>query len=325
VDMATYKSETLYQRYDAPGSRERRPRGHYLLGRLPRWAALAAPTAPAANRLMRLGPVARAARAAAGIDQRRSIPEFALRTLRRSAATATLDAELPEVWIWADSFTDHFRPASGHAAIRVLESAGLRARVIEEDACCALTWVTTGQLDQARRIMSRTVAALAPYVASGVPVVGLEPSCLATLRSDAVGLTDDPRATQVAEGMLSFAELLTRLDLPLPDLSGVHVVAQPHCHQAAIVGWAADQAVLERAGAAVTRVAGCCGLAGNFGMEQGHYEVSVAIAETHLLPAVRGNPDAVVLADGMSCRVQLDDLADVRALHLAELLASRLT
>ena len=95
----------------------------------------------------------------------------------------------------------------------------------------------------------------------------------------------------------------------MPDLTGVEIVAQPHCHHHAVIGWAADQALLETAGATVTRVAGCCGLAGNFGMEKGHYEVSVAVAETHLLPAVRGNPDAVVLADGMSCRVQLDDLA----------------
>jgi Fe-S oxidoreductase len=100
-------------------------------------------------------------------------------------------------------------------------------------------------------------------------------------------------------------------------------VAQPHCHQSAILGWAADERLLREAGARVTRVAGCCGLAGNFGMEKGHYEVSVAVAETHLLPAVRANPDAVVLADGMSCRVQLDDLAGVEAIHLAELLASR--
>jgi Fe-S oxidoreductase len=125
--------------------------------------------------------------------------------------------------------------------------------------------------------------------------------------------------------MRSFAELLTELDVALPDLTGVEVVAQPHCHQAAIVGWAADQALLEKAGASVTRVAGCCGLAGNFGMEKGHYEVSVAIAETHLLPAVRAHPGAVVLADGMSCRVQLEDLADVPAMHLAELLASRIS
>ena len=102
------------------------------------------------------------------------------------------------------------------------------------------------------------------------------------------------------------------------------MVAQPHCHHHAVIGWAADQRLLERAGATVTQVAGCCGLAGNFGMEKGHYEVSVAVAETHLLPAVRANPGAVVLADGMSCRVQLDDLAGDPTMHLAELLASRL-
>ncbi len=327
VDMATYKAEALYQRYDGPDATERRPRGHYLLGRLPTWAARTAPVAPLANRMMRLGPVARMAKAVAGIDQRRSIPAFAPRTLRRSVAGAASTAEpetAPDVWIWADSFTDHFFPANGHAAIRVLEAAGLRARVISEDACCALTWITTGQLDQARAIMERTVATLAPYVASGVPVVGLEPSCLATLRSDAVELTDSEHAVTVAEGVLSFAELLDRLAVPLPDLSGVQVVAQPHCHQHAVIGWTADRRLLERAGASVTQVSGCCGLAGNFGMEKGHYETSVAVAETSLLPAVRQDPGAVVLADGMSCRVQLGDLAGVEAMHLAELLASRL-
>ena len=126
--------------------------------------------------------------------------------------------------------------------------------------------------------------------------------------------------------MRTLAELLT--DLPgwtPPDLTGTTVVAQPHCHHASVLGWEADAALLARAGASVTRVGGCCGLAGNFGMEQGHYEVSVAIAEHALLPAVRAAaPGTVVLADGLSCRVQLDDLAQVPAMHLAELLASRL-
>jgi Fe-S oxidoreductase len=313
VDMATYKAEALHQKHDVQGIR--RPRSHYLLGRLPRWADRAAPLAPLANRMMRLGPVARLTRATAGIDQRRSIPAFARTTLRRSVPTSS---DVPDVWIWADSFSDHFFPGNGHAAIRYLESVGLTARVIPDDACCGLTWITTGQLDQARAIMERTVRALRPYAESAVPVIALEPSCLATLRSDAAELTGE------TPDVLSLAELVTRRDLPVPDLTGVEIVAQPHCHHHAVLGWGADQALLERAGATVTRVAGCCGLAGNFGMEKGHYEVSVAVAETHLLPAVRGNPGAVVLADGMSCRVQLDDLAGVQALHLAELLASRL-
>ncbi|GAA4700294.1 FAD-binding and (Fe-S)-binding domain-containing protein [Nocardioides conyzicola] len=314
VDMATYKAEALHQKHDVLGVK--RPRSHYLLGRLPKWAALTAPIAPLANRMLKVGPIARMAKATAGIDQRRSIPAFAPTTLRRSVGVPDV---VPDVWIWADSFSDHFFPDNGHAAIRFLESVGVTARVIADDACCGLTWITTGQLDQARTIMERTVRTLTPYVESGVPVVGLEPSCLATLRSDAAELTG------ANLDVLTFAELLERLDVPLPDLTGTEIVAQPHCHQASILGWAADKRLLERAGATVTQVAGCCGLAGNFGMEKGHYEVSVAVAETHLLPAVRANPGAVVLADGMSCRVQLDDLADVPTMHLAELFASRIT
>ncbi|HVX55595.1 FAD-binding and (Fe-S)-binding domain-containing protein [Nocardioides sp.] len=321
VDMATYKSEALYQKHTVHGVR--RPRSHLFLGRLPRWARLAAPVAFLINVLLKVPPFAALAKAIAGIDGRRSVPRFANRTLRRSAPTGS-STETPDVWIWADSFTDHFFPGSGLAAIRYLEAQGLRVRVIEDDACCGLTWITTGQLDRAKAIVERTVHTLAPYIASGVPVVGLEPSCTATLRGDALELTAAPQAQAVAEGLLTFAELVTRLELPLPDLSGVEVVAQPHCHQSAVLGWEADQRLLERAGAVVTKVAGCCGLAGNFGVEQGHYEVSVAVAETHLLPAVRSQPQAVVLADGMSCRVQLDDLADVPTMHLAELFASRL-
>ena len=321
VDMATYKSEALHQAFAG----KRRPRSHYTLGRLPRWARLSGPFVPALNATLAFAPTARLAKAVAGVDSRRDLPRFARTTLRRSIR-AREAPEAPDVWLWADTFTDHLSPGSGHAAIRLLEAAGLRVRVIDEPACCALTWITTGQLDRARRIMARTVATLHPYVASGVPVVGLEPSCLATLRSDAVELCDDPRAAEVAAGMRTLAEVLT--DLPgwsPPDLTGTTIVAQPHCHHTSILGWEADAALLARAGAAVTRVGGCCGLAGNFGMEKGHYEVSVAIAEHALLPAVRAAaPGTVVLADGLSCRVQLDDLADVPAMHLAELLASRL-
>ncbi|HWJ82387.1 MAG TPA: FAD-binding and (Fe-S)-binding domain-containing protein [Nocardioides sp.] len=330
VDMATYKSETLHQTYRG----KRRPRSHYTMGRLPRWVRLGAPMARAGNLALKGGPLAAIAKAVAGVDRRRSLPVLAPRTLRRSAATSTHAQVLGraggvDVWVWADTFTDHFRTGPGQAAVAFLEAAGLRVRVIDETACCALTWITTGQLDAARKIVAGTVATLAPYVENGVPVLGLEPSCLASLRSDATELTDDPRAAQVAAGTVTLAELVTRLDLPLPDLTGVNVVAQPHCHHHAVLGWAADRALLERAGATVTVVPGCCGLAGNWGVEKGHYETSVAVAETHLLPAVRAalaaDPGTVVLADGMSCALQLDDLADVRSLHLAELLAGRLS
>jgi FAD/FMN-containing dehydrogenase/Fe-S oxidoreductase len=316
VDMGAYKAESLHQTY----ARRKRPRSHYTLGRLPAWVRRSGPMAGLANRTMR-GPTSRAVKAAAGIDQRRSLPPLAPVTLRRGLG----DQEPPDVWIWADTFTDHFLPQTAAAATAVLEAAGHRVGVIPDDACCGLTWITTGQLDQARKIVERTVATLAPYAESGVPILGLEPSCLATLRTDAVELTDDPRAAEVAGAMKTLAESLEMIDWRPPDLTGLEVVAQPHCHHASALGWDADERLLTDAGATVTRVPGCCGLAGNFGMEQGHYEVSVAIAESHLLPAVRSHPDAVVLADGLSCRHQLADLAGVPALHLAELLSSRLT
>jgi FAD/FMN-containing dehydrogenase/Fe-S oxidoreductase len=322
VDMATYKSHVLHQKYAG----KRRPRSHYALGRLPRWARMTPPRT--ANRLLRSKVMAAVMKKTAGIDRRRSLPQFSEQSLRRSPALSewTTTSAQPDVWLWADSFTDHFGAHIGHAAVELLAVAGLELRLIPEQACCALTWVTTGQLDRARRILADTVATLHPYVAAGVPILGLEPSCVASLRSDAVELLDDPRAAQVAAGVSTLAELLADLAATgrwsPPDLTGTEVVVQPHCHQASVLGFAADLSVLEAAGATVTRLGGCCGLAGNFGMEKGHYETSVAIAEHTLLPAVRqAGPDAVVLADGMSCRVQLADLAGVRALHLAELLA----
>jgi FAD/FMN-containing dehydrogenase/Fe-S oxidoreductase len=320
IDMATYKAEALHQRY----RRRLRPRSHYALGQLPRWTRLAQPAAPVLNRLMRVAPLQRVAKAAAGIDARRNVPTFDTEGLRRWARRRSQPTR-PDVVVWADSFTDGFASATGRAAVEVLESAGLRVGVVTEHACCGLTWVSTGQLDAARRILARTLDVLHPYVARGIPVVGLEPSCLATLRSDAVELSDDPRAAEVAAGVRSLAEVLAVVDgWSPPDLTGTTVVVQPHCHHASVVGWEVDAALLARTGAEVTRVGGCCGLAGNFGVERGHYEVSVAVAEHDLLPAVRaalaGGGPTVVLADGFSCRTQLADLADVRAVHLAELL-----
>jgi Fe-S oxidoreductase len=197
--------------------------------------------------------------------------------------------------------------------------------------CCGLTWISTGQLDGARRQLRRTLRALAPALDAGIPVVGLEPSCTAALRRDAGELLPgDPRAAALSGAVRTLAELLGSTEgWAPPDMSDVSgsnaAVAQPHCHQHAVLGWEADAALLRAAGATVNAVGGCCGLAGNFGVERGHYDVSVAVAETALLPAVRAAGDgATVLADGFSCRTQLDQLAGVHGTHLAELLASRL-
>ena len=316
IDMATYKSEALSQRHAG----KLRPRSHYALGALPRWARMTPPKL--ANTMLRSKTVARIAKAAAGVDQRRSLPEFSERPLR---AETTRAGGSVDVWIWADSFTDRFAADTGRAAITLLDSMGLRAAVIPEKACCGLTWITTGQLDAARRIVGQAVQNLHGYVTSGTPVIALEPSCLAAIREDAGQLLDDPRVAEVSAGIASLAEFLAARvaagEWTVPDLTGLEIVAQPHCHHHAVIGWQTDAALLAQTGASVKRVGGCCGLAGNFGVEIGHYETSVAIAEHDLLPAVRAaGPGAVVLADGFSCRTQLDDLAGRRALHLAELL-----
>ncbi|MFW3168512.1 FAD-binding and (Fe-S)-binding domain-containing protein [Geodermatophilus sp. CPCC 206100] len=319
VDMAAYKAEVLHQSY----RRRLRPRAHYTLGRLPRWADLAARAPRLVNGVMssRLG--GRLAKWGAGVDQRRSLPAFAPRTFRQGWAARGASGEGRPVALWVDSFTDHFAPEVAEATAAVLADAGYAVQVPPAEACCGLTWITTGQLDSARRTLSRTVQLLAPLAEAGVPIVGVEPSCTAVLRGESLELVGGPAAEAVAAATRTLAELLR--DTPgwtPPSLAGLEVVAQPHCHHAAVLGWAADERLLRSAGATVQRIGGCCGLAGNWGVERGHHDVSVTIAEHQLLPAVReAGPDAVVLADGFSCRTQLDQLAGRPALHLAQLLA----
>jgi len=323
VDMAAYKAEALHQRYRRAG----RPRSHYTLGWLPRWARLAARLPRLANAVAGAPGLSAAAKLAAGVDRRRGLPSFAPATFRRwFGRHGPRTAGGPPVLLWVDTFTDHFSPQVGVAAVRVLEHAGYRVTIPERPLCCGLTWVSTGQLDAARRRLERTVTALLPAVAAGVPIVGLEPSCTGVLRSDLVELVGGADAEAVAAATRTLAELLAATPgWSPPALDGVEVVAQPHCHHHAVMGWDTDAGLLGGSGATVRRLGGCCGLAGNFGMERGHYEVSVAVAEHALLPAVRAAaPGTLVLADGFSCRMQLDDLADRPAIHLAQLLADRL-
>ncbi|WP_064456722.1 FAD-binding and (Fe-S)-binding domain-containing protein [Streptomyces hygroscopicus] len=231
------------------------------------------------------------------------------------------------VVLWPDTFTNHLSPSVGRSAVAVLEAAGLRVVVPPKPVCCGLTWVSTGQLDRARTVMRRTLDVMAPALDAGLPVVGLEPSCTAALRTDLPELlTTDPRAARLAESVSTFAQALERY---APDWQPPRVdrpvVGQTHCHQHAVLGDAAERRLRERAGLTGALSGGCCGLAGNFGFEDGHYEVSVACAEEQLLPSVRAaEPGTEVLADGYSCRTQLNQLAGRKGRHLAEVLAERL-
>ena len=230
------------------------------------------------------------------------------------------------VAIFIDSFTDHFSPDIGRAAVTVLRQAGFTPFVPAETLCCGLTFISTGQLGAAKATLGTAARVLAPVVDAGIPVVGIEPSCTAALRHDLPRLVNGAGARTVASGVRTVAEVLNEAIADgrwqAPDLSGVEVVAQPHCHHHAVMSWSADEALLARTGATITRLGGCCGLAGNFGVELGHYEVSVDVAKLQLLPALeKAGPDAVVLADGFSCQTQIADLSQRTGVHLVELLA----
>jgi len=315
VDMATLKAETLYQRY-----RHRlRPASHYALGWLPRWARVASLAPGPVNRLA-AGRLAALGKRLAGVEGRRDLPAFAAKTFRRWFNSHSITPGVP-VLLWVDTFTDHFTPHVGIAAVEVLERAGYSVRIPSRPLCCGLTWISTGQLDTARKVLQRTIYTL-EQTAADVPIVGLEPSCTAVLRGDAAELLEPAdRAAVVARSVRTLAELLTQTPgWRPPDLSAATAVVQPHCHHRAVLGFDTDLALLDRSGITSHVVAGCCGMAGNFGAERGHFDLSVAIAEAALLPATRQHPDAVVVADGFSCRVQLEQLAGLRGRHLAELL-----
>lgn len=322
IDMASYKSEVLHQTYQG----RRRPASHYSLGRLPQWVRLSRKTSRLASSLSGVGDRFAFAKKLAGVDPRRSIPRLAPKTFRAWCAdngvlTVEDSAGDNRVVLLVDTFTNYFSPSVAQAAVRVLRAAGVEPVIVERDGCCGLTLISTGQLDEAKDTLGASIADLDRAAAQGLPIIGLEPSCTAVYRSDAHDLIGTDASTRVAGAVLTLAEFLS--DLPgwvPPDLSGRRIIAQPHCHHHAVMSWSKDAQLLVRAGADVQRLSGCCGLAGNFGVEQGHYEVSVKIAERQLLPALEAAPDAVLLADGFSCRTQADDLAGRSGVHLAELL-----
>jgi Fe-S oxidoreductase len=323
--MASYKALALHRRF----RRRLRPRSHYSLGWLPRWARLASRAPSPVNRVLASRLTGPALRRLAGVDTGRALPRFAGETFhawwRREGRGwyAAPDGRL-RVTVFVDTFSDAFSPDVPRSAFRTLWDAGYAPEPSAEGLCCGLTWISTGQLDAARRRVRRTVSALDPRRV-GAPdlVVGLEPSCTAVLRSDACELLpDDDAATAVSTHIRTLAELLAATPgWTPPDLTGLDVVAQPHCHHHAVMGWSADADLLRQAGAAVTRVGGCCGLAGNFGVEAGHGDLSRAIAGQQLLPAAAAHEEAIVLGDGFSCRTQLAELAGRSGIHLAQLLA----
>jgi FAD/FMN-containing dehydrogenase/Fe-S oxidoreductase len=334
VDMATYKAEFLSHHY--AGRPWRRPRSDLSMGWLPAVAQAVGRggLGPVVNALTHTPPLSRAAVAVAGVEKR-EVPLFARQSLQQwfTRREPRGDGARGSVLLWPDTFTNFFHPHIGQSAVELLEHAGWRVEMPTEPLCCGLTWISTGQLSIAERVLTRTVRRLAGHLHDGGLVVGLEPSCTAVFRSDACELFPGDRdVRRLADQTVTLSELLTEhspgYEPPQVPERTARALAQVHCHQHAVLGWEADEKLLRRAGVDAERLdSGCCGLAGNFGFEPGHLDVSQACAERVLLPRLReAEPETVVLADGFSCRTQIHELdsGGHEAVHVAELLASAL-
>jgi FAD/FMN-containing dehydrogenase/Fe-S oxidoreductase len=313
VDMATMKAEFLSHYQDVHGV----PLRSRLFGSIRRLNRLGAATAPVSNLPARVPPVRRLLERIAGIARQRPLPRFERETLvrwHRGRRRAPAGARGELVFL-ADSFTTFTEPAVGRAAIELLEAAGWAVR-LESAGCCGRASISKGLLDQAREMAADMAGRLAPYAERGTPIVGCEPSCLLTLREEHLALLpDDPRVLAVAGQARLVDELVLeaiddgslRLN-PGSPVSGKRIVFHGHCHQKALAGTAATVALLRRVpGAVVVELdAGCCGMAGSFGFEAEHYELSMQIGETRLFPALRGeDADTLVAATGVSCRQQI--------------------
>jgi FAD/FMN-containing dehydrogenase/Fe-S oxidoreductase len=321
VDMATYKAEFLHRHYRG----RPRPRTHYSLGWLPAVARVASLVAWPVNALLR-GPAGRLLARLGGITPQRRLPAFAPRRALRTALSATPPgAGKPRALLFVDSFTAAFRPDVAAATSRVLAAAGVPAAP-QVGLCCGLTWISTGQLAVARRIMARTVARLDGGPHAGLPIVVPEPSCAAALAHDLPRLLGTEAAERVARRVHTLTAGLDELAAPgwePPPLPG-RVVLQTHCHEYAQFPGHRPRDLLHRLGVReVAEAEGCCGLAGNFGFEAQHYDTSMAVADLALRPKLDELRDGVVVADGFGCATQVEHLgADrgIAALHLAELL-----
>lgn len=316
VDMATYKSEFLDHYYRG----RVRPMSHYALGWLPTWLTVTTRMAPLVN-LLTGGRMGRLAARMGGLTPHRTMPKFASAgEIRRELAAIGTEGE---VVLLADTFTRGFRPEVAGAAARVLADAGISAQC-RTDACCGLTWISTGQLAKAKRRLAKAAAALDD--GSDRPIVVLEPSCAAAFRTDLPELVHTDAARRVAARIRTFAQIVTesaeqgwRPLHPLPD----EVTVQTHCHEYAVFSASAQRRALLALGVGKVREAvGCCGVAGNFGFEKDHYDVSMKVAEQALAPALRQTrADVPVLTDGFSCHLQVRQLDAARSSqHLAQLL-----
>jgi len=322
VDMATYKAEFLSHYYEG----RLRPVNAYALGLVYWWSRLAS-RAPGVVNFFTQSPILRdAMKSAANVAPERSIPAFAPKTFKQwfhERGPRNLDK--PPVLLWPDTFNNHFYPETAQAAVEVLEDAGFRVEIPQQSLCCGRPLYDFGMLRLARRQLRQILDALRPYVRGGVPIVGLEPSCVAVFKDELTNLfPNDEDARRLNEQTFIFSEFLEKKaeDYQPPKL-GRKAVVHGHCHHKAIMGMSDEEKVLAKLGLDYEVLdSGCCGMAGSWGYEKGdHYEVSMKAGERVLLPAVRSaDKDALIVTGGFSCRSQIEEATDRRALHVAQVM-----
>lgn len=319
VDMATYKAEFMAHHYKG----RLRPRAAYSMGLIYWWSRLAALAPGAVNAVLRAPALSALVKKVGGIAPQRAFPRYAGRTFTEAFRRRSLaGGGRGEVLLFPDTFTNHFHPEIGIAAVEVLEYLGFRVRIPERSLCCGRPLYAEGMLDLARRQLSRILDTLGPAVEAGTPIIGLEPSCVAAFRDELVNMfPQDRRAQALARNTVLLGEFLARSGCDLPALSG-RAVVHFHCNHHAVLDPQADVAVLSGLGLDLEVLdAGCCGMAGSFGFEAEHYDLSMACAERVLLPAVRGMAGGdLFVTDGFSCREQVVQATGRQPLHLAQVL-----
>ena len=325
TDMATYKAEFLSHYFEEHA----RPRQAWSMGRIGEWVPVAAKFSGLSNFFTQSALFSPLAKSLSGIAQERSLPRFAQQTFRKQFGAEKRGTRQGQaVILWADTFSNHFRPETALAAVKVLEAAGCGVSLPAERLCCGRPYYDFGMLDAAKASLMRILDALGPALERGTPVVGLEPSCVAVFRDELVNLLpDDERAPRLAKLTFTLAEYLENIEWKPPD-SGARprVLLHGHCHQKAVLGMQSELRLLSAAGFEIDAPdSGCCGMAGSFGFKPEHYAASLKIGERVLLPAVRAAAaDTLIVANGFSCREQIEQMSGRKTVHLAEVLAGTL-
>jgi Fe-S oxidoreductase len=320
VDIATYKAEFLSHYWEG----RIRPLHAYAFGFIDKWSRLASLWPGLVNLLTSTPGIRDVAKAAIGMAPQRSIPQFAPETFQSWFHKRPLRSGRSRVLLFPDTFNNYFLPRTARAAVQVLENAGYAVEVPRQHVCCGRPLYDHGLLDDAKEYLQHAMQVLEPYVDEGMPVIVLEPSCWSVLRDEIHSFfPESAQARKIMENTFLLSEFLMREgDFQAPVLRR-NALVHAHCHHKAIVpGSETERSLLERMQLQVeTLTDGCCGMAGAFGFEAKKYDVSVTIGEHAFLPAIRrAGPADLIVADGFSCRQQIAQLTDRRALHTAEVL-----